>query len=95
MEVKNVRMKPAVHKPLPRAYLKWLLRQASYRTPMCVMEVMAYKSTWMEEDGYYLCPRCHITLERDFMSFCDRCGQRLDWSKYKEATVIYPGTIKR
>lgn len=90
-------MKPAVRNlyfPLPLAHLELLLYQASYRAPMCVTEVMVYKSAWMSETGYYVCPRCHITLEREFMSFCDRCGQSLDWRNYKKATIIYPGTIK-
>ena len=80
--------------PLPRAYLEFLLSQASYRAAMCITEVMVFKSTWMGETGYYVCPRCHITLEREFMSFCDRCGQHLDWKNYKKAAIIYPGTAK-
>ena len=24
-------------------------------------------------DSYYVCPRCHITMEREFMNFCDQC----------------------
>ncbi len=90
-------MKPAVRNlyfPLPRANLELLLCQASYRTAMCVTEVMVCKSTWMGETGYYVCPRCHITLEREFMSFCDRCGQHLDGKNYKKATIIYSGTMK-
>ena len=37
---------------------------------------------------YYVCPRCKITLEREFMAFCDRCGQKLDWRSYKKAKII-------
>lgn len=35
--------------PLPRAYLEFLLSQASYRAAMCITEVMVFKSTWMEK----------------------------------------------
>ena len=30
-------------------------------------------------------------MEREYQSFCDRCGQRLDWSKYENAEVVYTG----
>lgn len=49
---------------------------------------------WMGETDYYVCPRCQITLEREFMPFFDRCGQHLDWRNYKKATIVYPGTMK-
>lgn len=61
-----------------------------YRRPMRVTEIMVHSSAWGEL-GWAVCPRCGITMEREFMSFCDRCGQRLDWSGYEYATVIYPG----
>jgi len=28
---------------------------------------------------YYLCPKCGILLRRDFVQYCDQCGQRLNW----------------
>ena len=28
---------------------------------------------------FYLCPNCEIFLPREYMRFCDCCGQRLDW----------------
>lgn len=42
----------------------------SYRIPMTVTRLQEYKST-----AYYICPRCEMTLEWDFMRYCDRCGQ--------------------
>lgn len=59
---------------------------SSYRLQMPVTEVMVFPYG----NGYYVCPRCHITLEREFMAFCDRCGQHLGWRGYKKAKVIYP-----
>ena len=34
---------------------------------------------------------CKATMEREYQAFCDRCGQRLDWSKYEDAEVVYTG----
>ena len=62
----------------------------SYRKGMLVNEVMVF-DTWFGTTGYYVCPRCKITMEREFMSFCDRCGQKLDWKYYRKAKVVYPG----
>lgn len=31
------------------------------------------------ESLYYLCPGCNIFLPREYMRFCDCCGQRLGW----------------
>lgn len=55
----------------------------SYRTAMPVVHFREYCST-----VYYLCPRCNITMEREFMRYCDRCGQCLDWRKYRKAVAI-------
>lgn len=39
-------------------------------------------------DGLYaVCPRCRCSLERDYQSYCDRCGQALDWRSYDHALV--------
>ena len=67
-----------------------LLLFMSYRQGMRVTEVMVVPSGPYGETGYYVCPRCSITMEREFMAYCDRCGQRLDWKYYKKAKVIYP-----
>lgn len=56
----------------------------SYRVPMMVREL---KVSW-KGDGYYVCPQCHATLEREFCAYCDRCGQCLNWRRYKEAKRI-------
>ena len=55
----------------------------SYRKPALVTHLRIYGTT-----VYYICPNCNITMEREFMSFCDRCGQRLNWKEYKKALVI-------
>lgn len=64
----------------------------SYRKPMRVNEIMMFVSSINGTNGYYVCPKCKITLEWEFMDFCDRCGQKLDWRGCKKAKVIYPGS---
>ena len=39
---------------------------------------------------YPLCPRCNSSLEREYVRFCDRCGQRLLWDHLDHAEVVYP-----
>ena len=65
----------------------------SYRRPMVVRELMVFPA--MKQDiSFYVCPRCRTTMEREFMSYCDRCGQRLSWTRYEQAQIVYPGTKK-
>jgi len=59
---------------------------ASYRAAMKIKEAVLFSGGSI----YYCCPRCSITLDREFMSYCDRCGQKLDWTHYKKATVLAP-----
>ncbi len=58
---------------------------ASYRVPMLVRELNIF---W-NRDSYYACPRCRISLSREFMSYCDSCGQCLDWSAHHRARITY------
>ncbi len=75
----------------PAAFFWQLLAHfAKYRTELPVKEVVVFPNG----DAYYVCPNCHITVEREFMSYCDRCGQHLGWKGYKKAKVIYPGNRK-
>lgn len=53
----------------------------SFRTPLAVCEAI-----YFENEGYYpVCPQCHISLEREYQCFCDRCGQALNWRGYAQA----------
>lgn len=61
-----------------------------YRSPMRITEIMIYPSSHQEGAGYYVCPKCKNTLDREFMHFCDRCGQKLNWTGYQNARQIYP-----
>lgn len=66
----------------------------SYRNGMLVNEVMVFE-IWFGKTGYYVCPRCKITMDREFMYFCDRCGQKLDWRYYRKAKIVYPGQCRK
>ena len=72
--------------------IEWL-PALTYRRPMRVRELMVF-SCGDRTDSYYLCPRCRITMEREFMKYCDRCGQCLDWSRHDWAKIVRPGQIK-
>ncbi len=66
----------------------WYWEQLAYRVAMRVTAVRLFRSA-AGEDAYPVCPRCRETMEREYMSFCSRCGQRLDWRRYQQANVIY------
>lgn len=57
----------------------------SYRLKMKIC-----KAIHLSDGDYYLCPRCTVSLDRDFQAYCDRCGQRLDWSDYTKSQIVYP-----
>ena len=56
-----------------------------YRTPLRVIKVIQLQNG----DSYPICPRCICSLDREYMRYCDRCGQNLDWNNLSEAQVIY------
>lgn len=56
----------------------------SFREKMPVIEILLNKDGSAEP----LCPRCKTPLDREFMSFCDSCGQRLDWHGFSFAKAI-------
>ncbi len=56
----------------------------SYRIPLPVVEVVVFRSG----DRYSVCPRCDSLLDREYMCFCDRCGQHLAWELLGHAMVV-------
>ena len=58
--------------------------EITYRLPLAVQEVRVFPNG----DSYPVCPKCDLTLEREYMNFCDRCGQKLDWREYGKAVVV-------
>ncbi|MCD8382772.1 MAG: helix-turn-helix transcriptional regulator [Clostridiales bacterium] len=63
--------------------------QTSFREPMAVTEFRCFTSLH-GLIGFPVCPRCDITLEREYQVYCDRCGQHLDWSGFDNAMIILP-----
>lgn len=61
--------------------------ELSFRSAMPVTQARL-----IQIDGTYpVCPRCGISMEREYQRFCDHCGQRLSWKDYGRAQIIYPG----
>jgi len=56
----------------------------TYRIPMTVEEIHLFG----EKDAYPVCPRCRLTMEREYQSYCDRCGQALSWKGFSKARVV-------
>ncbi len=71
----------------PKCPCKLYETELSYRVPMKV-SVMKLFWPFQGRNGYYVCPKCSALLDREFMAFCGRCGQRLDWSAYKKVRII-------
>ena len=64
-----------------------------YRKAMKVCEIMVFPEM-RGEPAMPVCPRCETTMEREYMAYCDCCGQCLDWSGFKKARVVYPKNWK-
>ena len=56
----------------------------TYRTPLRVTRI--FQTAY--DDYFPICPRCNKTLEREYQSFCDRCGQKLSWRRFSRAKVV-------
>lgn len=55
----------------------------SYRLPMLVTHLRIFRHA-----SYFICPRCKMTMEREYMAYCDRCGQCLSWKYLSEAVKV-------
>lgn len=55
----------------------------TYRVPMKVKAATIFPQFPLD-DIYYHCPRCQRLLDREFMAYCDCCGQCLDWRDYRK-----------
>ena len=84
-------MKTAVKRKGNSAGTESFEEALQYRTPMRVREIMVFPDM-RGRPAFAVCPRCGITMEREYMSYCDRCGQCLNWRDFKKAAIIYPGS---
>lgn len=62
-------------------------KELSYRLPKTVTEAIFFKSH-DGFDAYPICPTCKVSFEREFQSYCDRCGQKLDWTGFSYDTCV-------
>jgi len=47
-----------------------------------------YSLSGKHRSMFAVCPQCQSSLERDFQSYCDRCGQKLDWKLYPHKVKV-------
>lgn len=59
----------------------------SYRIPKTVKKIYVYPDNCF----FGVCPRCNNSIDREYQTFCNCCGQRLDWSKLDEAEEQWIG----
>ena len=62
------------------------IKAVSYRIPLSVTKIIVYA----DNTTYPLCPRCESALEREYVFFCDQCGQKLNWDLFEYARVVRP-----
>ena len=72
---------------LPTRMLYELLLSPTYRWPWKVKVACLFRSG----AEFPQCPRCGTTMQREYQLFCDRCGQRLNWSGLDDVKVRYIG----
>lgn len=65
--------------------IPWIGKEIQYRIPKAVRQICVFPS----RDAYSICPRCDCLLDREYMNFCDRCGQKLSWRLFRFATIVY------
>ena len=63
----------------------------SYRIPLPVTKIIVYA----DNSAYPLCPRCDSAIEREYVFFCDQCGQKLNWDLFEYARVVRPGSKRK
>lgn len=62
-----------------------LLRAISYRIAVPVTKWIQLS---VSEHCYPVCPRCEISMDREYVSFCDRCGQKLSWDYIDHGEIL-------
>ena len=63
-------------------------KQLSYRLSMPVTHYRRCPANSENYTTFPVCPRCRGSLEREYQSFCDNCGQRLNWAAYDYAVLL-------
>lgn len=76
---------PFIRLPEPSRGIFFLIYAASYRVALPVTQLVRYPAGGY---CYPLCPRCGKSLDREYVGFCDRCGQKLRWDKMEDAQIL-------
>lgn len=63
----------------------------SYRIALPVTKIVQYPTYGY---CYPLCPRCKNSMEREYMRFCDRCGQKINWDHLDNAKIVVAPIIE-
>ena len=95
VKTKEISKKPPENLP-PKKYdlesfsRRKLINWASYRVPMKIAEGIIV-SCYSGSSVYYVCPRCRVSMEREYTTYCDNCGQKLDWRGFRKALLRRAG----
>lgn len=76
--------KQRIDSPSPQVDAETYATEIIYRIPLAVTQVHLFESG----ESYAVCPRCQQLLDREYMRFCDSCGQKLVWKNFRNAERI-------
>lgn len=76
---------PSIKPPEQPYGFSILVTAVSYRIAMPVTKMVQYGSGGY---AYPICPRCKQSIDREYMGYCDRCGQKLSWEKIENAKIL-------
>lgn len=60
---------------------------SSFRIPMPVVKIHTFP-LMAGSPSFPICPQCGQALEREYLDYCNCCGQRLSWGSLKKATIV-------
>ncbi len=55
----------------------------SYRIAIPIREICVCRN----DDCFPICPRCDQAMDREYMAFCDCCGQKINWQTLPMARI--------
>lgn len=65
--------------------------ELSYRSAMQVVHFRQSPFLPGTYTTFPVCPRCKGSMEREYQSYCDCCGQKLAWDCYHHASLLAGG----
>jgi len=86
-----VHVLPSIRLPDRVGSIRFLVESATYRIERPVTQIVQYPTYG---HCYPLCPRCKRSLEREYVSFCDCCGQKLNWDRIDDAKILVAPIIE-